>query len=173
MLFHWWCLKSEKHRVVLQIWTFTVCCCWLFVSFNFVTTFTVTVSWLGASQIGWCVMIWSALFLLLPLFFPEKINSFFGCHIFTNPLLVLSCHSSLFQITRDYTFLDYILGGCQLMFTVSMIKTHPFFSCLCNDAIMRYLFLQSFCPGKQMKNILLFYFSSPGGYSWIMIIYMQ
>lgn len=24
-----------------------------------------------------------------------------------------------FQINRDYSFLDYILGGCQLMFTVS------------------------------------------------------
>lgn len=24
------------------------------------------------------------------------------------------------QITRDYSFLDYILGGCQLMFTVSL-----------------------------------------------------
>lgn len=24
-----------------------------------------------------------------------------------------------FQITRNYSFLDYILGGCQLMFTVS------------------------------------------------------
>lgn len=23
-----------------------------------------------------------------------------------------------FQITRDFSFLDYILGGCQLMFTV-------------------------------------------------------
>lgn len=142
--------------------------------FNFVTAFTVTVSWLGASQIGWCVMIlWGVLFLLLPLFFPEKINSFLGCHIFTNHLLVLSCHSRFFQITRDYTFLDYILGGCQLMFTVSTIKTHRFFPCLCNDAIMRYLFLQSLCPGKQMENIPLFYFSSPGGYSWIMIIYMQ
>ena len=27
------------------------------------------------------------------------------------------------KIVRDYTFLDYILGGCQLMFTVS-IHTH-------------------------------------------------
>jgi len=26
--------------------------------------------------------------------------------------------SILFQITRDFSFLDYILGGCQLMFTV-------------------------------------------------------
>lgn len=27
---------------------------------------------------------------------------------------------SAFQIHRDYSFLDYILGGCQLMFTVSL-----------------------------------------------------
>lgn len=24
----------------------------------------------------------------------------------------------VFQVTRDFSFLDYILGGCQLMFTV-------------------------------------------------------
>ncbi|GCB75100.1 hypothetical protein scyTo_0020881, partial [Scyliorhinus torazame] len=29
-------------------------------------------------------------------------------------IVVKSC-----KVTRDYSFLDYILGGCQLMFTVS------------------------------------------------------
>lgn len=32
------------------------------------------------------------------------------------------------QITRDYTFLDYILGGCQLMFTVSGVLACVSFS---------------------------------------------
>lgn len=30
-----------------------------------------------------------------------------------------------FQINRDYSFLDYILGGCQLMFTVRLTPPHP------------------------------------------------
>lgn len=33
--------------------------------------------------------------------------------------------SDSFQITRDYSFLDYILGGCQLMFTVRFSTTIP------------------------------------------------
>ena len=33
--------------------------------------------------------------------------------------------SDSFQITRDYSFLDYILGGCQLMFTVRFSTTLP------------------------------------------------
>lgn len=46
------------------------------------------------------------------------------------------------QINRDYTFLDYILGGCQLMFTVSRTLI-CLFSSLWNDVIMGYKFLHA------------------------------
>ena len=34
------------------------------------------------------------------------------------PLLILIC-LSFYQITKLYTFLDYVMGGCQINFTVS------------------------------------------------------
>ena len=33
--------------------------------------------------------------------------------------------SDSFQINRDYSFLDYIPGGCQLMFTVRLTPPPP------------------------------------------------
>lgn len=32
----------------------------------------------------------------------------------------LLAYSLLLQIVREYTFLDYIMGGCQINFTVSV-----------------------------------------------------
>lgn len=33
---------------------------------------------------------------------------------------------SLFQIIKMHSFLDYIMGGCQIQFTVSILKCHNF-----------------------------------------------
>lgn len=42
------------------------------------------------------------------------------------PLIILIC-LSFYQITKLYTFLDYVMGGCQINFTVSDTN----FACTC------------------------------------------
>lgn len=44
-----------------------------------------------------------------------------GYQMFVRVLHVVSVHIC-FQIVKEYTFLDYIMGGCQINFTVSTKK---------------------------------------------------
>lgn len=65
------------------------------------------------------------------------------------------------QVVKEYTFLDYIMGGCQINFTVSVSPAHqgPSFTvhggqlqCVCEQALLAHELSSIMCYSEVLTN---------------------